>query len=65
VNQAASSVGFTIYGSMIFKIHRDGTFKDFTGELAYDSARPSNTHVINSDLDAGRYFVVALKAGGV
>ena len=45
VNQAASSVGFTIYGSMIFKIRRDGTFKDFTGELAYDSARPSNTQV--------------------
>ena len=45
VNQTASSVGFTIYGSMIFKIHRDGMFKDFTGELAYDPARPADTHV--------------------
>jgi len=45
VNQTASSVGFTIYGSMIFKIHRDGMFKDFSGELSYDPARPSNTHV--------------------
>lgn len=45
VNQNASSVGFTIYGSMIFKIHRDGRFKDFSGELSYDPARPSNTQV--------------------
>src|ERR1051325_5807621 len=45
VNQTASSIGFTIYGSMIFKIRRDGLFKDFTGELSYDPARPSNTHV--------------------
>src|SRR4051812_10703884 len=45
VNQTASSVGFTIYGSMIFKFHRDGTFKDFNGELAYDPAQPSSTHV--------------------
>jgi hypothetical protein len=26
--------------------------------------RPANTHVNNSDLDAGRDFVVALKSGG-
>ena len=45
VNPAASSVGFTIYGSMIFKVHRDGKFKDFTGELAYDPAHPASTHV--------------------
>ena len=40
VNKTGSSVGFTIYGSMIFKIKRDGRFKDFTGELAYDPANP-------------------------
>src|SRR5690349_5326020 len=45
VNKAASSVGFTIYGSMIFKIKRDGKFKDFTGELAYDPANPGQTRV--------------------
>lgn len=45
VNRAASSVGFTIYGSMIFKVKRDGQFKDFTGELAYDPTNPGHTHV--------------------
>jgi polyisoprenoid-binding protein YceI len=45
VKKGASSVGFTIYGSMIFKIKRDGKFKDFTGELAYDPANPGNTRV--------------------
>jgi polyisoprenoid-binding protein YceI len=30
---------------MIFKVTRDGQFKDFTGELSYDPARPANTHV--------------------
>src|SRR5262245_2811597 len=45
VKKVASSVGFTIYGSMIFKIKRDGKFKDFTGELAYDPANPGNTRV--------------------
>ena len=45
VNQAASSIGFTIHGSMIFKIKRDGQFKDFKGELAYDRANPGHTRV--------------------
>jgi len=45
VNPSASRVAFTIFGSMIFKIRRDGTFKDFTGELAYDPVRPADTHV--------------------
>jgi len=45
VNKTGSSVGFTIYGSMIFKVKRDGRFKDFTGELAYDPANPGNTRV--------------------
>ena len=31
VNQSKSSIGFTIHGSMIFKVSRDGQFKDFTG----------------------------------
>jgi polyisoprenoid-binding protein YceI len=45
VNRAASSVGFTIYGSMLFKVKRDGQFKDFSGELAYDPANPGQTRV--------------------
>jgi len=44
-NQSASSVDFTIYGSKIFKIRREGQFKDFTGQLAYDPSHPANTHV--------------------
>ena len=45
VNRTGSSIGFTIHGSMIFRAKRDGQFKDFTGELSYDPARPANTHV--------------------
>jgi len=45
VNHAASSIGFTIYGSMIFKIRRDGLFKDFSGQLSYDPANPAGAHV--------------------
>jgi polyisoprenoid-binding protein YceI len=45
VNQTAGSVGFTVYGSMIFKIKRDGEFKDFSGKLSYDPANPAGAHV--------------------
>src|SRR5262245_10080054 len=45
VNQAASTIGFTIYGSMIFKMKRDGLFKSFSGQLAYDPANPAAAHV--------------------
>jgi len=45
VNQAAGTIGFTIYGSMIFRIKRDGEFKDFSGELSYDPANPAGAHV--------------------
>jgi len=45
VNKTGSSVGFTISGSMIFKVKRDGRFRDFSGELAYDPANPGNTRV--------------------
>jgi polyisoprenoid-binding protein YceI len=45
VNETAGTVGFTIYGSMIFKIKRDGQFKDFSGQLAYDPSNPAGTHV--------------------
>lgn len=45
VNQAAGTIGFTIYGSMIFRIKRDGEFKDFSGKLSYDPANPAGTHV--------------------
>ena len=45
VDQASSTIGFTIHGSMIFKISRDGLFKDFSGQLSYDPANPGGTHV--------------------
>jgi polyisoprenoid-binding protein YceI len=46
VNQATSVVGFTIVGSSLFtKIKRDGQFRDFTGRVSYDPARPASTDV--------------------
>ena len=45
LNPLAGAVGFTIYASKIVQIRRDGQFKDFTGQLAYDPARPANTRV--------------------
>ena len=45
LNHAASVIDFSIYGSAIFKIKRDGQFKEFTGQLAYDPASPVNTDV--------------------
>jgi len=45
LDRAASTVGFTLYGSAIFKFKRDGYFKDFSGLVAYDPARPADTRV--------------------
>jgi len=45
VDHAASSIGFTIYGSMIFRIRRDGLFKDFSGQLSYNPVNPAGAHV--------------------
>jgi polyisoprenoid-binding protein YceI len=45
LDRAASTVGFTLYGSAIFKIKKDGYFKDFTGLVSYDPARPADTRV--------------------
>jgi polyisoprenoid-binding protein YceI len=45
LNQAASVIDFSIYGSAIFKIKRDGQFKEFTGQLSYDPASPASTDV--------------------
>jgi polyisoprenoid-binding protein YceI len=45
LNRAASRVGFTISASMLFKVKRNGDFKDFTGNLSYDPENPSNTHI--------------------
>jgi polyisoprenoid-binding protein YceI len=46
VNQAASVIGFTIVGSSLFnKIKREGQFRDFTGQVSYDPARPASTEV--------------------
>lgn len=45
INTAASVVGFTISGSMIFKVTQDGHFSDFTGTVEYDPVQPANTHM--------------------
>lgn len=45
LDRAASMVSFTLYGSAIFKIKKDGYFKDFSGLVSYDPARPADTRV--------------------
>jgi len=45
LDRAASMVRFTLYGSAIFKIQKDGYFKDFSGLVSYDPARPADTRV--------------------
>jgi len=45
LDRAASMVSFTLYGSAIFKIKKNGYFKDFSGLVSYDPARPADTRV--------------------
>jgi polyisoprenoid-binding protein YceI len=45
LDRAASIVSFTLYGSAIFKVKKDGSFKDFTGLVSFDPARPADTRV--------------------
>jgi polyisoprenoid-binding protein YceI len=45
LDRAASAVGFTISASMIFKTTQAGSFKDFTGSLSYNPARPADTQL--------------------
>jgi polyisoprenoid-binding protein YceI len=45
LDRAASMVSFTLYGSAIFKIKKDGYFKDFSGLVSYDPASPADTRV--------------------
>lgn len=45
LDRAASTVGFTMYGSAIFKFKKDGYFKDFSGLVSFNPARPADTHV--------------------
>jgi polyisoprenoid-binding protein YceI len=45
LDRAASTVGFTLYSSAIFKFKKDGYFKDFSGLVSYNPARPADTRV--------------------
>jgi polyisoprenoid-binding protein YceI len=45
LDRTASAVGFTISGSMIIKVKRDGRFQEFTGRLAYNPAHPAETQL--------------------
>jgi polyisoprenoid-binding protein YceI len=41
----AASVDFTIYAKMLFSFKREGHFKELSGELVFDPARPADTKV--------------------
>jgi polyisoprenoid-binding protein YceI len=45
LDRTASVVGFTISGSMLFKMTEKGRFRDFSGAVSYDPAQPGRTHV--------------------
>lgn len=45
LNPQAGQVGFTIFAKMLFTLKQEGRFKRFTGQVAYDPARPADTHV--------------------
>ena len=45
LDRAASMVSFTLYGSALFKIRKDGYFRDFTGLVSYNPERPDATRV--------------------
>jgi polyisoprenoid-binding protein YceI len=45
VDQAASTVSFTLEGSAIFKVRKDGYFKNFSGLVSYNPQRPVDTRV--------------------
>jgi polyisoprenoid-binding protein YceI len=45
LDRAASMVSFTLFGSAIFKIKKDGYFRDFTGLVSYNPERPDDTRV--------------------
>jgi polyisoprenoid-binding protein YceI len=45
LDPAASTVGFTLYGSAMVKFKKDGYFKNFSGLLAYNPQRPADTRV--------------------
>jgi polyisoprenoid-binding protein YceI len=45
LDPAASTVGFTLFGSAVFKFKKDGSFKEVSGVVSYDPARPADTRV--------------------
>jgi polyisoprenoid-binding protein YceI len=45
LNQASGEVGFTIVARMLLTQKREGRFTEFSGELAYDPARVTDTHM--------------------
>ena len=45
LTQSSSLVAFTIYTQGLFRLKREGRFKEVTGELSYDPDRPSDTRV--------------------
>ena len=45
VDLAASTVSFTLQASAIFKVKKDGYFKNFSGLVSYNPERPVDTRV--------------------
>lgn len=45
LDSQASEVDFTLYAKMLFTMKKEGKFKQFTGQIAYDPTRPADTHV--------------------
>ena len=45
LSQSSSLVAFTIYTQGLFRLKREGRFKEVAGELSYDPDRPADTRV--------------------
>ena len=45
LDPTASAVDFTIYAKKLFTFKRDGEFKEFSGQIAFDPKNPQGTHV--------------------
>jgi polyisoprenoid-binding protein YceI len=45
VDHQSSIVGFTVSARVLFTIHRDGQFREFSGDISYDPSNPAATHV--------------------
>lgn len=45
VNAEAGQVDFTVFAKMIFTLKKEGSFKQFAGQISFDPSRPDDTRV--------------------